>query len=161
MAVACEPPGDSGRPLSQWTPRELAEEAVQRGIVPSISARTVRTVGLAAIFVDDPPSTFDNPAMPAASTILPTALVHRTPLPCSTIVDTKPDRLMNPRYPSPILLMVVAAVFLWAGPPAQADSVVVFNEIMYHPAVNEPGLEWVELHNENSVDVDLSGWRLT
>ncbi|MGH2350032.1 MAG: helix-turn-helix domain-containing protein [Chloroflexota bacterium] len=41
MAVACEPPGASGRPISQWTPRELADEAVQRGIVPSISARSV------------------------------------------------------------------------------------------------------------------------
>ena len=41
MAVACEPPGDSGRPISQWTPRELADEAVRRGIVPSISARSV------------------------------------------------------------------------------------------------------------------------
>jgi putative transposase len=41
MAIACEPPGDSGRPLSQWTPRELADEAVQRHIVPRISARTV------------------------------------------------------------------------------------------------------------------------
>ena len=41
MAVACEPPGDSGRPISQWTPRELADEARQRGSVPSSSARTV------------------------------------------------------------------------------------------------------------------------
>jgi homeodomain-containing protein/Homeodomain-like domain-containing protein len=41
IAVACEPPGDSGRPLSQWTPRELADEAVTRGIVERISARTV------------------------------------------------------------------------------------------------------------------------
>jgi transposase len=41
MAVACEPPGDSGRPISQWTSRELAEEAVTRGIVERISARTV------------------------------------------------------------------------------------------------------------------------
>ncbi len=41
MAVACEPPGDSGRPISQWTPRELAEEASKRGIVARISARTV------------------------------------------------------------------------------------------------------------------------
>jgi len=43
----------------------------------------------------------------------------------------------------------------------RADSVVVFNEIMYHPVANEPGLEWVELHNQNAVDVDLGGWRLT
>ena len=41
MAVACEPPGDSGRPISQWTPRELADEAVARGLVARISARTV------------------------------------------------------------------------------------------------------------------------
>src|SRR5919199_729878 len=41
LAVACEPPGDSGRPISQWTPRELADEASKRGIVPRISARTV------------------------------------------------------------------------------------------------------------------------
>ena len=41
MAVACEPPGDSGRPISQWTPRELADEATKRGIVDRISARTV------------------------------------------------------------------------------------------------------------------------
>jgi len=42
----------------------------------------------------------------------------------------------------------------------KADSVVVFNEIMYHPATNEPALEWVELHNQMAVDVDLSGWSL-
>lgn len=43
----------------------------------------------------------------------------------------------------------------------RADSVVVFNEIMYHPAASEPQMEWVELHNQNAVDVDLSGWRIT
>jgi putative transposase len=41
MAIACEPPGDSGRPIGQWTPRELADEAIKRGIVERISARTV------------------------------------------------------------------------------------------------------------------------
>jgi hypothetical protein len=41
-----------------------------------------------------------------------------------------------------------------------ADTSVVFNEIMYHPATNEAGLEWVELHNQMAVDVDISGWRL-
>lgn len=41
------------------------------------------------------------------------------------------------------------------------DSVVVFNEIMYHPATNEPTQEWVELYNQNSVNVDLSGWQLS
>ncbi|MBI5385136.1 MAG: lamin tail domain-containing protein [Verrucomicrobia bacterium] len=43
---------------------------------------------------------------------------------------------------------------------ARADSVVVFNEIMYHPPTNEAALEWVELHNQMAVDVDLSGWSL-
>ena len=42
---------------------------------------------------------------------------------------------------------------------ASSDSVVVFNEIMYHPA-EATGVEWIELHNQMSVDVDLSRWRL-
>jgi putative transposase len=41
LALACEPPAASGRPVTHWTPAELAAEAVQRGIVPRISARTV------------------------------------------------------------------------------------------------------------------------
>lgn len=41
LAVACTPPEQSGRPVTHWTPRELAEEVIQRGIVPSISARHV------------------------------------------------------------------------------------------------------------------------
>ena len=43
---------------------------------------------------------------------------------------------------------------------ASADSVVVFNEIMYHPQTNEAAFEWVELHNQMAVDVDLSSWTL-
>ena len=41
LAVACEPPAQSGRPVSHWTPRELADEVKKRGIVPSISVRHV------------------------------------------------------------------------------------------------------------------------
>jgi len=41
MALACETPGESERPVSNWTPRELADEAVKRGIVTHISPRTV------------------------------------------------------------------------------------------------------------------------
>jgi len=41
IAVACEPPEDSGRPVSHWTPRELADEVKKRGIVKSISTRHV------------------------------------------------------------------------------------------------------------------------
>jgi putative transposase len=41
MALACETPTESQRPVSSWTPRELADEAVKRGIVEQISPRTV------------------------------------------------------------------------------------------------------------------------
>jgi putative transposase len=41
MALACEPPANSGRPISHWTPRELAEEVIKRGIVKQISVRHV------------------------------------------------------------------------------------------------------------------------
>jgi putative transposase len=41
VALACEPPPGSDRPVSHWTARELAEEAVTRGIVPTISPRSV------------------------------------------------------------------------------------------------------------------------
>ena len=56
------------------------------------------------------------------------------------------------KYPVVLLLLlsVVAS--------SRADSTVVFNEIMYHPATNEAAMEWVELHNQMAVDMDLSGW---
>ena len=41
LAVACEPPEQSGRPVNHWTPRELADEVVRRGIVWSISVSQV------------------------------------------------------------------------------------------------------------------------
>lgn len=41
IALACEPPEDSGVPVSHWTPPELAREAVKRGIVDGISPRQV------------------------------------------------------------------------------------------------------------------------
>jgi putative transposase len=41
VAVACEPPEKSGRPIDHWTARELADEVKKRRIVPDISPRTV------------------------------------------------------------------------------------------------------------------------
>src|SRR6266568_3815086 len=41
VAVACEDPADSRRPVSHWTPREVAEEVRKRGIVETISTRSV------------------------------------------------------------------------------------------------------------------------
>ena len=37
--MACEAPEKAGRPISQWTGREIADEMLKRGIVASISAR--------------------------------------------------------------------------------------------------------------------------
>ena len=39
--LACTPPAASGRPIDAWTPRELADEAVKRQIVASISPSSV------------------------------------------------------------------------------------------------------------------------
>ncbi len=41
IAIACEDPGQSERSVSHWTPKELADEAVKRGIVETISPRSV------------------------------------------------------------------------------------------------------------------------
>ncbi len=39
VALACAAPDLSGRPISQWTGREVAGEIVARGILPAISPR--------------------------------------------------------------------------------------------------------------------------
>ena len=41
VALACEKPPSSERPVSHWTTIELAQEAVKRSIVEKISARSV------------------------------------------------------------------------------------------------------------------------
>jgi len=41
VALACERPEDGGVPISYWSAGDLAREAVRRGIVPSISPRSV------------------------------------------------------------------------------------------------------------------------
>ena len=40
VAISCENPAASERPISHWPPRELAAEAVKRKIVESISTRS-------------------------------------------------------------------------------------------------------------------------
>ncbi|MBV7327772.1 IS630 family transposase [Chloroflexi bacterium TSY] len=39
VALACEAPEQSGRPISQWTGQEIADEIMSRGIVETISPR--------------------------------------------------------------------------------------------------------------------------
>jgi putative transposase len=39
VALACEPPAQAARPISQWSSQELADEIIARKIVPAISRR--------------------------------------------------------------------------------------------------------------------------
>jgi hypothetical protein len=39
VALACQKPEESGRPISQWSGREVADEIMKRGIVAEISPR--------------------------------------------------------------------------------------------------------------------------
>ena len=39
VALACEPPEQSGRPITHWTSREIADEIMKRGLVQHISPR--------------------------------------------------------------------------------------------------------------------------
>ena len=55
------------------------------------------------------------------------------------------------------LLLVLSLPF---RPALAVDSVVVFNEIHYHPVTDEALNEWVELHNQMAIDIDLSEWSL-
>lgn len=41
VALSCEPPEASARPITHWTHAELADEAIKRNIVESISPRSV------------------------------------------------------------------------------------------------------------------------
>lgn len=40
------------------------------------------------------------------------------------------------------------------------DSVVVFNEVHYHPENDDTSLEYIELYNQLAVAVDISNWRI-
>lgn len=42
ISVACEDPEKSARPVTSWTTREIADEAVKRGVVKSISVSHVQ-----------------------------------------------------------------------------------------------------------------------
>ena len=46
-------------------------------------------------------------------------------------------------------------------PLAAVDSVVTFNEIHYNPKGTAESGEWIEVHNQMAINVDLSGWKLT
>ncbi|MEO8352992.1 MAG: lamin tail domain-containing protein, partial [Chthoniobacteraceae bacterium] len=60
----------------------------------------------------------------------------------------------------PCLRAVALALALTFSAARAADTTTVFNEVMYHPA-GVSGAEWIELHNQMAVDMDLSGWEIT
>jgi putative transposase len=41
VAISCEDPAASGLPISQWTPKDIAQEAIRRGLVQHISPQSV------------------------------------------------------------------------------------------------------------------------
>src|SRR5438105_4913556 len=41
VAMTCEKPSESERPISHWSQREIADEAMRRGVIPRISQRSV------------------------------------------------------------------------------------------------------------------------
>lgn len=41
VAMTCEKPSESGRPISHWSQREIADEAMRRGFISNISQRSV------------------------------------------------------------------------------------------------------------------------
>src|SRR5689334_19509715 len=68
---------------------------------------------------------------------------------------------MNPGRLPQATRCVLLLLALSSASRSQADSPLVFNEIMYHPRTNEAALEWVELQNQMGVDLDISQWALT
>ena len=51
--------------------------------------------------------------------------------------------------------MDLRTLFFLVTTPLVAESVVTFNELRYNPMSDESG-EWIELHNQMSINVDLS-----
>ncbi|RLD10966.1 MAG: hypothetical protein DRI44_04710 [Chlamydiae bacterium] len=62
-----------------------------------------------------------------------------------------------------IYIFVALTLTVVFTPAAHADSVLVFNEIMYYPVSvsNETVSEWIELHNQMAVDLDVSEWKIS
>ena len=65
-----------------------------------------------------------------------------------------------PRWLVPLAWLLQCALVSTQVARASADSILVFNEIHYNPADGSADSEWIEFHNLNGVDVDVSGWRL-
>lgn len=85
FAMACEKPETYGRPISHWTPRELASEMVKQGIVQRISPRHVGRLLEEATLKPhqsenwlNPPPTL-NSITKSATSALPTSMPQNEP----------------------------------------------------------------------------------
>jgi len=54
--------------------------------------------------------------------------------------------------------MALAALLSLAMGPAADASIVVINEIMYHPSDSQGDIEYLELYNDTPLAIDLGGW---
>ncbi|WP_367871438.1 lamin tail domain-containing protein [Luteolibacter sp. Populi] len=64
--------------------------------------------------------------------------------------------ILRPLFHPFFVVALLAFPRLWADTP---DAVVTINEIHYNPLLTQDA-EWVELHNQMAVNVDISGWSL-
>lgn len=68
------------------------------------------------------------------------------------------------KLPSPSRAVTLLALLLFlttnTGLLPAADSVIVFNEVHYHPADEDNDTEWIELHSLMGVNIDVSDWEL-
>lgn len=56
------------------------------------------------------------------------------------------------------LLFVLPSTHLFAS--ADPPTVLLINEVMYHPVENEGTNEWIELYNPSSEPIDITGWTI-
>ena len=57
-------------------------------------------------------------------------------------------------------LLALISTLSGAALLSAADSVIIFNEVHYHPPNEDNDTEWVELHSLMGVNVDISNWEL-
>ncbi len=72
-----------------------------------------------------------------------------------------PNPQLPVTFPSRLAAAAVGCLLTWWSAPdaaAAPDCIVTFNEIHYHPADAAP--EWIELHNQMGMRIDMGGWSL-
>ena len=62
---------------------------------------------------------------------------------------------MRKRYKAILIILMLAALLI--SEIQAADSVIIYNEIMYHPHA-DADIEWTELHNIFDIDTCINHW---